>query len=125
MFDDRTNWTCFQGQIEEGTCMCLNDLVDADASPTVRDVLKSRHPPVVPVHRECLITDTDPALVYHPMIFEAFDGSVIRAAALRTSGAAGPSGVDAYGWRCLCTVFRSASDELCSFIVLCMGEIEG
>ena len=39
----------------------------------------------------------DPIPAHHPVIFEALDGSVIRAAALRASGAAGPSGVDAYG----------------------------
>ena len=46
------------------------------------------------------------------------DGSVIRAAALRTSGAAGPSGIDAHGWRRLCSSFRSASDELCSALAI-------
>ena len=44
---------------------------------------------------------------------------MIRAAALHTKGAPGPSGLDAYGWRQLCTCFKSASDELrCSIAVL-------
>ena len=51
-----------------------------------------------------LIRDTGPTLAHHSVIFYALDGSAIRAAALRTSGAAGPSGMDAYGWRRLCTV---------------------
>ena len=34
------------------------------------------------------------------MISEALDGTVIRSAALRTQGSVGPSGLDAYGWRC-------------------------
>ena len=46
------------------------------------------------------------------------DGSVITAAALRTSGAAGPSGIDAHGWRRLCSSFHSASDELCSALAI-------
>ena len=46
------------------------------------------------------------------------DGSVIRAAALRTSGSTGPSGLDAYGWRCLCSSFKSASVELCCSIAI-------
>ena len=96
----------------------INELVDADESLTVRKVLKSKHPPAAPLHNDCLITDTDPALIYHPVIFDALDGSVICAAALRTSGAAGPSGVDAYGWRRLCTAFRSASDELCNCVAI-------
>ena len=33
--------------------------------------------------------------------------------ASRTSGAAGPSGLDAHTWRRLCTAFRSASNSLC------------
>ena len=53
-----------------------------------------------------------------PVIFDVLDGPVIKAAALRTSGAAGPSGIDAHGWRRLCSSFCSASDELCSSIAL-------
>ena len=53
------------------------------------------------------------------MIFEALDGSVIIAAALQTSGAAGPPGIDAYGRERLCSSFKSASDKLrCSIVVL-------
>ena len=63
-------------------------------------------------------TNTDYSLVYHPVIFEALDGSVIRAAALRTSGSAGPSGLDAYGWRRLCSSLKSASPELCCSIAI-------
>ena len=46
---------------------------------------------------------SDPSLVSYPIIFDALDGPVIRAAALHTSGTAGLSGVDAYGWRHLWT----------------------
>ena len=41
---------------------------------------------------------------------------MIRSATLRTSGAAQPSGLDALGWRRLCTSFKSASLELCNFL---------
>ena len=47
------------------------------------------------------------------MIFEALDGAVIHRAALRTHGAGRPSGLDAYGWRRLCTSFQGACDDLC------------
>ena len=67
---------------------------------------------------ECLDTNTDSSLVYHPVIFEALDSSVIHAAALRTSGSIGPSGLDAYGWRRLCSSFKSASAELCCSIAI-------
>ena len=65
---------------------------------TVREVLRSKHPPATPTHHEHLIIDCASTPAHHPVIFEALDGSVIRAAALQTSGAVGPSGVDAYGW---------------------------
>ena len=57
-------------------------------------------------------------MVYHPVIFDALDGSVIHAAALCTSGSAGPSGLDAYGWRRLCSSFKSSSAELCCSIAI-------
>ena len=39
--------------------------------------------------------------------------SVVQSAALKTSGAAGPSGLDAYCWRRLCTCYGTASSDLC------------
>ena len=38
---------------------------------------------------------------------------LIRRTAIRVEGSAGPSGVDALGWRHLCTSFRTASSDLC------------
>ena len=35
------------------------------------------------------------------ILFDALNGATIHSAALRTEGAAGPSGLDAFGWRCL------------------------
>ena len=70
--------------------------MDANGTTSVRDILASKHPPAALLYPEYLITDTDSSITYHPVIFEALDGSVIRAAALHTSGTAGPSGVDAY-----------------------------
>ena len=36
---------------------------------------------------------------FHPVIFDALDGSVIYLIALWTKGAAGPSGLDVHGWK--------------------------
>ena len=33
----------------------------------------------------------------HPVVFDSIQGKTIRAAALRTEGTAGPSGIDAHG----------------------------
>ena len=43
---------------------------------------------------------------------------MICEAALHTSGAAGPSGDDVYGWRCLCSAFGSVSGELCCSVAV-------
>ena len=62
-------------------------------------------------------TTTEPPIV-HPVVFEAIDATSIKRAALHTDGAAGPSGIDARGWRRLCTSFQSASDDLCHSLAL-------
>lgn len=49
----------------------------------------------------------------HPVIFDQLTGPLICATALKTEGSAGPSGIDAQGWRRLCTSFREASTDLC------------
>ena len=49
----------------------------------------------------------------HPILFESLDVPVIKYAALHTSGAAGPSGLDAITWKRLCTSFKTVSQEWC------------
>lgn len=58
----------------------------------MRDVLTDKHPPSQPAHPDFIIEDDQPEV--HPVLFEWIDASVIRSAALRTTGAAGPSGLD-------------------------------
>ena len=92
----------------------LNEFVGSTGK-TVCDLLVDKHPPAEPLHTGCLISDST-VPDYHPVIFDDLDGNVVREAALHTSGAAGPSGVDAYGWRRLCSAFGSVSGELCCSI---------
>ena len=81
--------------------------------------MRIKHLPAAPLYHKCLeSTVSDPSLVSHPIIFDALDEPVIRAAALHTSVSVDHSGVDAYGWRYLCTSFKSASNELCRFIAI-------
>ena len=108
---------------QRGGVLNLDEIADS-ASPghCVRDVLWAKHPPAQPLDPKCLLQHwADPPSV-HPVIFSSLNAAVIRSAALRTSGAAGPSGIDARGWRRLCTSFHSASGELCvaisSFIII-------
>lgn len=56
--------------------------------------------------------DSDPP-VFHPVVFENLDASLIRFSPLRTRDTAGPSGIDAQGWRRLCTSFKQTSNDLC------------
>ena len=71
----------------KGGLLRLSD--QADINRTVRDVLIDKHPCGQPAHPESLIEDDPPDV--HPVLFESIDASVIRSAALRTTGAAGPS----------------------------------
>jgi hypothetical protein len=41
---------------------------------------------------------------YNPIIFERITGDLIREAATKIQGSAGPSGIDAYLWRRFCLV---------------------
>ena len=62
-------------------------------------------------------------------LFEQLTGDLIKWAALCTHGAAGPSGVDAYAWRRLCSSFGSASMALCNSLAaiarrLCTQDVD-
>ena len=82
------------------------------SSPTVKDILLSKHPNNQPVYPDCILSsDPDPP---HPIIFDSIDGNAIRSAALNIHGSSGPSGLDAYAWRRLCTSFKGASIDLCN-----------
>ncbi len=55
----------------------------------VRDILIEKHPPGQPVHPNTIINEDPPDI-----LFESLDAAMIRSAALKTSGCAGPSGLD-------------------------------
>ena len=62
-----------------------------------------------------MLTVSDNEDMHHdPIIFERITGEAIKIAANNTQGAAGPSGVDAYGWRRFCSSFKSASADVCN-----------
>ena len=85
-------------------------------SPSVKDVLKTKHPMGQCIHEDCLFQEDPPPA--HPAIFESLDASLIRSTALKITGAAGPSGIDAHGWRRMCTSFQGASKDLCNSLAL-------
>ena len=83
-------------------------------SLSIFDTLKSKHPQVQPASPDSVPLLSLDVPEIHPVIFDRIDASSIRSAALRTKGAAGPSGIDAHCWRRLCTSFKSASEDLCN-----------
>jgi len=100
----------------KGGILHLDDPADVSnpQSPTVRDVLISKHPTGQPAHSSCILPSEphDP----HPVIFDSLDADMIRSAALNVHGSAGPSGLDAHGWRRLCTCFKGASRDMCASV---------
>ena len=112
----------FQGKVKsaldlltnktKGGLLHLDDPVSCPGGEkSVRDILRDRHPPAQPINHDALLKDDTPAV--HPVVFDSIDKGLVRSAALKTSGAAGPSGLDAYCWRRLCTSFGRASSDLC------------
>ena len=71
-----------------------------------------------PVSTNALYNATAEPPSVHPVVFDVIDADSIKRAALHTDGAAGPSGVDACGWRRLCASFHSASNDLCQSLAL-------
>ena len=98
-----------------GGVLDITSVIDRENNSTVLDVLKEKHPPARSVAVAALVT-TDLPADPHPVYFERLTGSLVRSAALRTQGAAGPSGIDAAGWRRLCTSFHRESVDLCAAI---------
>ena len=79
----------------EGRSRILNLDDDTDTDPpicSVQEVLTAQ-----PLHLNCLLPNWADLPAIHPVIFDPLYGRVIRAEALRTSGAAGPFGVDVHG----------------------------
>ena len=108
----------------------LLSLEDCCGSQTVRDVLNDKHPSARPVEPEALLTlDDVTSQPVHPVFFDQITGDAIRSSALRTQGSAGPSGIDAAGWRRILVSFHRDSRDLCAAIAafarrLCTDYVE-
>ena len=104
----------------KGGVLHTNDPANKDdpASPSVLDVLKSKHPPAQPATATALFQHPQEPPEVHPVVYDSIDAKSIRSAALNTRGAAGPSGLDAHCWRRLCCSFHSASWDLCHSLAM-------
>ena len=104
---------------EKGTPLNIQSVVSSSNPPhTVLQELQTKHPSGHAAFPEALLTSAPSPPPSHPVIFDQLQGSTIRSAALKTNGAAGPSGLDASSWRRLCTSFHNASDNLCNSLAL-------
>ena len=77
----------------------------------MKEILKTKHPVGQPASADSILQGTPPEI--HPVVFDGIDARLIRSTALRTTGAAGPSGLDAYSWRRMCTAYKATSSSLC------------
>ena len=82
---------------------------------TIKEHLLEKHPArAEPI--SAAIQATSPEQEPHQVIFNAIDGALIRSITLRTTGSAGPSGLDSAAWRRLCSSFGTVSNDLCNAI---------
>ena len=97
----------------KGGVLCLDDPTNPSdtKSPSVREVLQSKHPLGQLATTDAILPGVPPEI--HPVVFDSIDACLVRSTALHCKGAAGPSGLDAYAWRRLCTAFKSFSASLC------------
>ena len=79
---------------------------------SVRDILLEKHPPGRPLEQCAVLPPISSAFDPHPVYFDRITGSLIRSIALHVDGTAGPSNVDAHGWRRICASYHSASADL-------------
>ena len=92
---------------------------NVDDSKIVRDVLAEKHPSGREIKEEALIGNGEEPPTPHPVLFKQLTGQSIRAAALRVQGSTDPSGIDAAGWRRICTGFHRHSSDLRSALSRC------
>ena len=109
---------------------CGLDEAGYPLTQSVKDILIDKHPPArMAVPESLLSSDNANAPSYDPILFDRLTGYLTKLAAFHTQGAAGPSGVDAYSWRRLCSSFGRASVNLCNSLAavarrLCTQEVD-
>ena len=110
----------FQGKIEDAIQLLSNkgrgkvlNLSDSNEEGTsFKQILLNKHPKCAAADPGSIIQEQS-EVANHPVIFDNIDAGLIRGVSLKTKGAAGPSGLNAYTWKCMCTSFKVALDNLC------------
>ena len=100
-----------------------------DLNDATRALLKEKHPDGKPLIEDLLLEGPIPAV--HSVIFDEIDAELVKAMALKTNGAAGPSNLDASQWRrILCSKeFEIDGLDLCKAIAdfaksICTKKVE-
>ena len=107
----------YLSQNTNGGVLKLEDLIPETTQDgetihrTTKDILMEKHPQGKDPVASCLL-EGEPEIA-NSITFDGLDAEAIKKAALHTHGAAGPSGLDAYAWRRLCSSFKGASTNLC------------
>ena len=99
-----------------GGVLAFDDIINLpNRDPmTVLARLKELHPPAQQAVPKALIHDhPEGSLPCTETLFDAIDAPTIKKIASRCKGSAGPSGLDAYAWKRMCTAFGHASNNLC------------
>lgn len=84
----------------------------------VKESLQAKHPPRQPPSPDAILPKSlsmDEANS-HLIVFDQIDGKLIHKSALKSDGAAGPSGLDASMWKRLLSSFGSYSSDLCNAV---------
>ena len=94
--------------------LSLDDHIPGLTEKTVRDVLRKKHPNPSRGYPNAMRDASAQKPAAHAIIFDAIDGLLIRKMALKSTGPAGPSGLDASAWKHLCTSFQKSYKNLCN-----------
>ena len=103
-----------------GGVLSLDDMISMDSLNSepilrsTRDVLQDKHPAGKHSDPSSLLTSSLQPDLFNPIIFENLNADSIQCASMHTHGSAGPSGLDSFAWRGLCSSFGSVSHDLCS-----------
>ena len=103
-----------------GGILHLDDMIPTDSpnsEPTlqsIRDVLQDKHPAGNPQDPSSFLPSSLEPNLFNQIIFENLNADSIHRAAMHTQSSAGPSGLDSFAWRRLCSSFGSVFHGLCS-----------
>ena len=106
----------FEGKMKSALRLLTTESKPLEASKEVLDTLRSKHPQGKPASFGAVLFG--PVNLVTGLSFTSIDAEKVSAAALHTQGGAGPSGLDADGFkRMLCSrQFKSQGTDLCKAI---------